>query len=573
MSFDGIFTHEMVQELHDLLATGRLSKIQQPFEHELVLTIRAHSKNHSLLLSANPSYARAQITDVKFKSPHTPSNFVMTFRKNLDGAIVKDIYQIKNDRIMVIEFQNRNELGDQQLIDLYVEIMNRHSNIILVHQNNGEIIDSIKHISENQDRYRELLPKVTYKLPPEQKQVSPFDSFEREKFVKSNLKEIIADDDVQLKKLLQGYFMGIGKDSANELVYQIGQIDQDEHAILKAFDSFFDELQSPIPTIYTKNNKQIFTPIKYQNLINNGYSKQEFDSLSTMLDDFYNDRARKDRVRQQASNVLQVINRNLKRSRTKIKRLNKDLAKTESADKYRIKGEILTTYMNKVKQGQSKITLDNFYDNNNPININLQPDLTPSENAQKYFKTYQKLKNSISHLQQQIKVTQSDIDYLESIIAQMDYADPQDIDDIRSELIQQGYIKKQKKRKNKRIKPKSGEIFLSSDGTKIHVGKNNIQNDFLTTKFADKRYVWLHIKNLPGSHVIIETLKPTQKTILEAAGLAAYYSKVGASGSRVPIDYTLDKYVHKPNGAKPGFVIYTHQKTLIVDPNNNLKKA
>lgn len=570
MSFDGIFTHTMVFELKEHLLSGRITKIQQPFAQELLLTVRAFNRNYSLLLSANPSYARVQITEVKFQSPAKPSNFVMTLRKHLSGAIIKDISQIKNDRIIVFQLQNRDELGDTQTLFLYVEIMNRHSNIVLVRQSDQKIIDAIKHISSNQDRYRELLPQVSYKLPPQQNLQDPFDAFAREQFIKSHQDVLVKQNVADVTNLVKENFMGLGKDSTKELVTRLTTTKANADAILKSFNQMFKQLQQPQATIYTKQQQQTFTPIPYQTIQAQGFVDQQFTTLSLMLDAFYHDRARKDRVRQQADNLLQVIKRNLKRDRTKIKRLQKDLQKTESADQARLRGELLTTFMNQVPKGAQSITLENYYDNNKPIAITLQPELSPSQNAQKYFKTYQKLKNSIAHLKEQLNLTQQEKGYLEGILAQLEYAQVQDIADITVELRQQGYLKQKQQNKKRPAKIHHGETFIAANGTQIHVGKNNLQNDYLTTKFADKRYTWLHIKNMPGSHVIIADFKPSPETIKQAAQLAAFYSKAGQNKAKVPVDYTLVKHVHKPNGAKPGFVIYTDQKTLMVEPKHDL---
>lgn len=571
MSFDGLFTHALVQELSPILVGGRLSRIQQPFAQELILTIRNHRQNYSLLLSANPNYARVQLTELKFQSPKTPSNFVMTLRKQLDSAILQAIQQIENDRILTLTFQNRNELGDLQEITFYVEIMNRHSNIVVVNNQSQLIIDAIKHVDLSQDRYRQLLPKETYRLPPAQNKINPFDVFEREKWLKQNEQQLFQNDSAQVARIIQTNFQGFDKSSAQELSTR-SQTHTANSSLKQIWQDFLTGFNHPQATIATKQYRQLFTAQKYVSLTAANFQQQAFPSLSQMLDDFYQDRARQDRVRQQASNILQLIKRYLKRNQTKLKRLQQDLAKTESAEDYRIQGELLTTYLNQVQRGQQSVQLPNYYDNNQLLTIKLNPAKSPATNAQQYFKTYQKLKNSIRHLNEQIEQTKVEINYLEGILAQISYAEPQDLADIQLELTQQGYIKKQTRKKQRKTKIQPGETFQASDQTIIRVGKNNLQNDYLTNKLADKRYTWLHIKNLPGSHVIIESLAPSEQTLLEAAELAAYFSKAGANASKVPIDYTLVKHVHKPNGAKPGFVIYTDQKTLLVDPQLHLKQ-
>lgn len=570
MSFDGVFTHTMVTELQNMLLSGRIVKIQQPFSLELLLTIRSFNHNYNLLLSANPNYARVQITQNKLFSQPQPSNFVMTLRKHLSGAFIKNILQIRNDRIIVFTLENNDKLGDRQTYILYVEIMNRHSNIILV-KNNQKIIDSLKHISINQDRYRQLLPHLSYKLPPQPNLNDPFDIFAREKFVKDHASKLVTQSSSQTAQLLQDNFMGLGKDMLQELTFRLTNTPAEPVFILQALNDAFNQLQNPQACIYTNQTRQIFTPIIFQGLQNQNFTVEKFDSLSMMLDTFYQDKARKDRVRQQASNLLQIIKRNLKRDRIKSERLQKDLHKTSQAPAKKLRGELLTTFMKQIPHGAKEVTLPNYYDNNQPLTIDLKPDLSPSKNAQRYFKTYQKLKKSTAHIKEQLRLTKQESAYFESILAQMEYAQPQDLADITLELQQQGYLKTKKKHLKKPAKVRHGETFKATDGTEIHVGKNNLQNDYLTMKYADKRYTWLHIKNLPGSHVIIATLHPTDATIKQAAQLAAFYSKAGKNPAKVPVDYTLVKHVHKPKGAKPGFVIYTDQKTLLVIPKNNLK--
>ncbi|UQS81468.1 NFACT family protein [Bombilactobacillus folatiphilus] len=565
MSFDGLFTHAMIQELQPILLGGRLSRIHQPFAQELILTIRSNRRNHSLLLSANPTYARVQLTQSKFQSPATPSNFVITLRKHLEGSILKNIGQIANDRILTLTFQSRNEIGDLKNITFYVEIMNRHSNIVVVDDQSQKIIDAIKHVDITQDRYRELLPKVQYRLPPQQTKINPYDIFIREKFIKQHWSEIAALETETLINYIQNNLQGLDKISAGELSYQ-SQAAATEQQLRQIWNKFFQLPTNDQGYIYTKKYQQIFTAKSYSYLLAQDYQAQSFESLSQMLDTFYNDRARKDRIRQQASNLIQVLKRNLKRNQTKVKRLQKDLVKTESAEQYRIKGELLTTYIHQVNRGNQQVQLPNYYDNEQPLNIPLNPALSPARNAQNYFKTYQKLKKSIKHLQKQIENTTTEIDYLQGILSQLNYIDPNDLPGITAELQQQGYLKPQLNKKKRKVKLSHGSVYQASDRTTIRVGKNNLQNDYLTNRAADKRYTWLHIKDLPGSHVIIESFNPSPETLIEAAQLAAYFSKAGPESSKVPIDYTLIKNVHKPNGAKPGFVTYTNQKTLLVNP-------
>lgn len=562
MSFDGSFIHSMKQELTALLQTGRVSRINQPYPNELILTIRAHGKNHQLLLSANPTYARIQVTKIPYVNPAVPTNFAMIMRKHLNGAILTEVHQLDNDRVLQLGFTGRNELGDQTKLNLIVEIMARHSNIILISRSDNRIIDAIKHVGSDVNRYRLLLPGATYINPPKQDLQNPFvkTSF-------NDIAQLIKDYpnvDV-LAGALQKTIQGLGKDTAKALAQALHK---DTH-VEENFKAFFEQFNSPKPTLsHIGNNKINFTAFPYPDTDKNEF----YPTLSDLLDAYFATRAQRDRVREQGAVLIQVVKKQLKKNRTKLKRLKKDLKETENADEYRVKGEILTTYLNKIQRGMTAIELPNYYENNAPIKIKLSNQQSPSENAQKYFKRYQKLKSAVKYLNEQIHLTQQEIDYFESIQSQIELAKPEDLVDIRYELEQGHYLKdheQHKKKKNKRRKINKPEKFVSSDGTEILVGKNNLQNERLTMHTADKRETWLHTKNIPGSHVIIRSFDPSQETIDEAAALAAYFSKAQQS-TKVPVDYTRVKNVRKPNGTKPGYVIYDSQQTVLVDPDEKL---
>ena len=562
MSFDGSFTHSMKEELTDLLQTGRISKINQPYPNELILTIRAHGKNQQLLLSANPTYARVQITKVPYVNPSVPTNFTMIMRKHLSGGILVDVSQQENDRVLTLTFTARNELGDQTKLDLIVEIMARHSNIILVDQASGKIIDAIKHVGSDVNRYRLLLPGATYVKPPKQDLQNPFKMTDFDKIKKlitdfPNV-DMLADN---LRKTVQG----LGNDTSLALA---NSLHKDEN-VEKNFQDFFKNFGSPKPTFsHVAGNKINFTAFPYPGTTKN----QFFPTLSELLDAFYASKAQRDRVREQGSVLIQVVKKQLKKNRNKLKKLKRDMKETENADDYRVKGEILTTYLNKVDRGMTSIELPNYYEEDKPIKIQLSNQQSPSQNAQRYFKKYQKLKNAVKFVGEQIKLTQQEIDYFENIQSQIELADPQDLVDIRYELEQGHYLRdheQKKKKKNKRQKIAKPEKFVSTDGTEILVGKNNLQNEKLTMHTADKRDTWLHTKNIPGSHVIIRSFDPSEQTLAEAANLAAYFSKARES-SKVQVDYTKVKNIRKPNGTKPGYVIYDSQTTLFVTPDEEL---
>lgn len=555
MAFDGFFTHAVVHELDQTLATGRVAKVNQPYPAELIMTIRAHRHNYSLLLSANPTYPRMQITQIAYQNPAVPSNFAMTMRKYLEGAILESIEQVDNDRIIKMNFKTRDELGDQQRLVLVIEIMARHSNVSLVNEKNHKIIDTIKHVGSDQNRVRLLLPGATFVMPPKQDKVNPY--LPNQIYTDLVRKDL---DENELAKQLQARYQGLGRQSAQELAREL----QASSDLPTTYHTFLKQFENPDPVIYDDNNgKRQFAAFLPSNI------KEEqlthYDTLSVMLDAFYAQKAERDRSKELAGQVLKVLHNELKKDRRKVKKLKQQLEDAAKADYYRIRGEILTTYLGKLTAGMTEITLPNFYDDNKPLKIKLDPELSPSRNAQKYFTKYDKLKTSVDYVKEQLKLANDEINYLANIESQIDLASPADIQEIRLELQQQGYIK-QKSKKRRKVRVSKPEEFHTSNGTTVLVGKNNLQNDRLSFKIANKNDIWLHVKDIPGSHVIIRDSDPDEQTLLEAAQLAAYFSK-GRNSDNVPVDYLPAKRLHKPNGAKPGFVTFTGQKTLYVTPH------
>lgn len=554
MSFDGVFTHLMVKELSEELIHGRINKIQQPYENEIVLIIRSKGKNHKLLLSAHPSYARVQLTSMNYLNPETPPNFVMMLRKYLDGAILEQIEQLDNDRVLHFNFKKRDELGDLQQVVLVVELMGRHSTVLLLNKETGKILDAIKHIGSAHNTYRSLLPGAEYIAPPKQDTLNPFTASDTQIFEKlSTLPELNG-------KALQQQFQGLGKDTADELAARLNEKPNEK---LPVWQAFFNELQAPVPTYIQTEQKEFFTPILYPSL--HGIELITYPSLSTLLDAFYHEKAERDRVKQQGNELLKKVENEYKRNQLKLKKRQQTLADSENAEEFRQKGELLTTFMTQVPRGATVVQLENYYDENRLIEITLDPALTPNQNAQKYFQRYQKLRNAVKLIGEQIHETEEELTYLESILSQLELAGPMDIHVIREELVEQGYLKNRNLKAKKKEKKSQPEQFLSSDGTEILVGKNNLQNDQLTLRTARKTDYWLHAKDIPGSHVIIRSNEPSETTILEAAEIAAYYSKYRHS-AQVPVDFVQVKHIRKPNGAKPGYVIYENQTTYYVTP-------
>ena len=539
MSFDGFFLHHLTKELQEELLYGRIQKVNQPFEHELVLTIRNNRKNYKLLLSAHPVFGRLQITKTDFQNPQTPNTFTMIMRKYLQGAVIESITQIENDRVLEIAFSNKNEIGDNIKVTLVVEIMGKHSNIILIDKAESKIIESIKHIGFSQNSYRTILPGSTYIAPPKTDAKNPFTVSDEKLF------EILQTEDLAPRHL-QKLFQGLGRDTAENLA---AQLSDDK---LKQFRAFFARPVQPNMT------DKSFAAVPFDK------SGQTFDSLSELLDVFYQDKAERDRVNQQSSDLIHRVQTELDKNIKKLAKQEKELAATENAEEFRQKGELLTTYLSMVPNNQDQVELDNYY-TNEKITIALDKSLTPNQNAQRYFKKYQKLKEAVKHLTGLIEETKHTITYLESVETALSHASISDIEDIREELVETGFVKR--RTRDKRHKRKKPEQYLASDGkTIIMVGRNNLQNDELTFKMAKKGELWFHAKDIPGSHVLIkDNLNPSDEVKTDAAELAAYYSKARLS-NLIQVDMIEAKKLNKPTGAKPGFVTYTGQKTLRVTP-------
>ena len=541
MSFDGFFLHHMVEELRRELVNGRIQKINQPFEQELVLQIRSNRQSHRLLLSAHPVFGRIQLTQTTFENPAQPSTFIMVLRKYLQGALIESIEQVENDRIVEITVSNKNEIGDHIQATLIIEIMGKHSNILLVDKSSHKILEVIKHVGFSQNSYRTLLPGSTYIAPPSTESLNPFTIKDEKLF------EILQTQETTAKNL-QSLFQGLGRDTANELENIL------VNEKLSTFRNFFSQETKPCLT------ETSFSPFPFANQVG-----EPFASLSDLLDTYYKDKAERDRVKQQASELIRRVENELQKNRHKLKKQEKELLATDNAEEFRQKGELLTTFLHQVPNDQDQVILDNYY-TNQPITIALDKALTPNQNAQRYFKRYQKLKEAVKYLTDLIEETKATILYLESVETVLNQAGLEEIAEIREELIQTGFIRRRQREKiQKRKKP---EQYLASDGkTIIYVGRNNLQNEELTFKMARKEELWFHAKDIPGSHVVISgNLDPSDEVKTDAAELAAYFSQ-GRLSNLVQVDMIEVKKLNKPTGGKPGFVTYTGQKTLRVTPD------
>lgn len=563
MSFDGLFTRAMCKELNSSLKGGRINKVHQPYKNEIILVIRANGKNHKLLLSAHPNHARVQITNEEYENPSEPPMFCMLLRKHLEGYALEEISQPDLERILIFTVKGRNEIGDISYKQLIVEIMGRHSNIILVDQDKQIILDCVKHVSAAVNTYRTVLPGHPYIFPPQQHKASPFEADEKD------LLQRLDFNSGKLDKQIVSQYAGVSPLLAKEIINHAGLANRD--TLPNAFLTIIKRLQAHDyePAIMENNAKESYYLFPLQSI---SQEAKCFGSLSEMLDRFFFGKAERDRVKQQANDIERLIINEKEKNEKKIIKLDETLKEAQEASKYQLYGELLTANLYAVSKGMQEIEVVNYYDEEgSSLVIPLNPLKTPSENAQNFFTKYQKAKNSLEIVQEQIEKAKNEVHYFEGLLQQIESASPRDVEEIRQELIEEGYLKKKQKRQSKKnhsAKP-TLEHYHSSDGTEIIVGKNNKQNDYLTNKLTARDDIWLHTKDIPGSHVVIRDKEPSEQTIYEAAILAAYYSKARQSSS-VPVDYTRVRYVKKPSGAKPGFVIYENQQTIFITPNEEM---
>ncbi|WP_026487194.1 Rqc2 family fibronectin-binding protein [Caldanaerobius polysaccharolyticus] len=562
MALDGITLYCLKSELNELIG-GKIEKIYQPESETIWISVRNNKKNYKLVISSNASSARIHLTGQEFENPVTPPPFCMSLRKHLLAGIIHGIRQEGFDRILYIDVKTKTELEDPIVLTLTVEIMGKHSNIILCDQD-MTIISCIKNVTQDMSR-RVILPGVKYQLPPTPEKVPP-DSVEL-----NQLEELIKRCK-DVSTFFTDNIQGISPLVSREILFRAG-IENIGTADLKLLYSVFKGIiegvkanrYNPCLAIDSKTGMyKDFSCIDLTHLAGKCELKN-FDSVNSLLDEYYTVFTKQSRLKQLSSDLKKIIDTNLDRCYKKLKIQQEDLAEAEDREKYRLYGELITANLYNLKKGQQCADLYNYYDGNT-ISIPMDPSLTPAENAQRYYKRYNKLKSAYNMLLDQIEENKKEIDYLESQLTNIQQAENEsDLLDIKAELIREGYIKNNtgKKEMTYRSKPR----HYRHNGFDIYVGKNNMQNDYLTLRFARTEDLWLHTSKVHGSHVIIKAYgkEVPPETLEAAARLAAYYSKARES-SKVPVDYTLRKYVKKPNGAKPGMVIYENYKTILVNP-------
>ncbi|MCM3610779.1 NFACT family protein [Planococcus sp. MERTA32b] len=548
MAFDGLFTKAMTSELQQLVS-GRISKVHQPNQLELLLHIRSQGSNHKLLISIHPSYSRIHLTKEANTNPSEPPMFCMLLRKHIEGGVITEISQHGMDRLIILKIKAKNEIGDDIERELHVEMMGRHSNVILVDSERMMILDSLKHLPPSVNSFRTILPGQPYIFPPSQDKRDPF----------TNTDALVNLDE---KELVQQY-AGFSPLTASELHHRLTAAGDKESAAKKFLDDF--RQKNPSGYYVEQEGKSYFSATPLEHLDSQGLS---FPNLGDLLDRMYYAKAERDRVKQQAGDLERWLQNEISKLKLKLKKLKKEQDQAEKRDLLQLNGELIMANLHRIQKGMKEIEVDNYY-NEEKVLIPLDPRKTPIENSQKFYSRYQKAKTALVKTQEQIEKTEDDIAYFETLMSQVQQAGISDIEEIREELAEQGYMKAQKSKKKKKPTKPSVEPYVSSTGIPISVGKNNKQNDYVTFKVASKSDTWLHTKDIPGSHVIIHDPEPDEETILEAATIAAYFSKARESSS-VPVDYTEVRQVKKPNGAKPGFVIYFEQKTVFVTPDEEL---
>lgn len=575
MAFDGITVAALVQELRDNLTGGRIAKIAQPEPDELLLTIKTPTGQRKLYISASASLPLIYLTDENKLSPMTAPNFCMLLRKHIGNGRITSISQPKLERIISLHIEHLNELGDLCEKKLIIEIMGKHSNIIFC-DDKDMILDSIKHVSAQMSSVREVLPGRTYFIPDTMEKSDPL-SVNEKKFL-----DTLKEKPVPLGKAIYTSFTGISPVIAEDICFLAGLDSQlpaselNEDTLLHLFRQFsyyMDDIRGCHfhPCIYYDGTSpKDFGAVTLSHFSN--YTKQEFTSISEVLNTYYATKNTLTRIRQKSADLRHVVQTALERNRKKYDLQKKQLRDTENREKYKVYGELIHTYGYNLAPNSRELTALNYY-TNEEITIPLDPTLTPAENAQKYFNKYNKQKRTFEALTALIQETADDIHYLESISNSLDIALTEaDLIQIKEELMQTGYVRRKYTKKKEKITSRPMH-YISSDGYHMYVGKNNLQNDELTFSFANGNDWWFHAKGAPGSHVIVKTGgdELPDRTFEEAGRLAAYYSKNRGS-DKVEIDYVEKKHVKKPNGSKPGFVVYYTNYSLVIDSDiSNLK--
>jgi predicted ribosome quality control (RQC) complex YloA/Tae2 family protein len=581
MSFDGIVTKAVVHELKDLILGGRVDKIYQQEKDEILIYIHSKGLNYKLVISASSNNPRIYLTQYSKKNPATPPMFCMLLRKHIAGGIILNVEQFNMDRIVFIDISAIDELGQPTEKRLIIEIMGKHSNIILVDKFTFKIIDSVKRVYEDMSRVRQILPGMSYDYPPIQDKVNPLESTKEDFY---NLIKA-SNNSLVIYKFFYFNFVGLSPLISREICFDaevdidrtIGSLDENIlNSLFLSINKFMNLIKnnnfSPV-TVFSNNNSEI---LAFHALDINQFgscNKTYCDSISKVLDNYFRSKDTLDRIGQKSHSIKKSIQVKLDRTLNKLGKQKEELLQSKEREIYKVYGDLISANLHKISKSVDEVYLENFYDENmKELVVPLDIKLSPTANAQKYYKKYSKLKNAHLLLEGQIPETKDEISYLENVLLSIENStEIKELDEIKEELIKEVYVKGSIKKKKKEELMSKPYHYLSADGFNIYVGKNNKQNDYLTLKLSSKEDIWMHVQNMPGSHVIIGKggKDIPDSTLEEAAILAAYYSK-GKNSNHVPVDYTERKNVKKPKNAKLGMVIYDNFKTISVNPSKDL---
>ncbi len=577
MALDGVFLRHIRFELEQRLTDSKVDKIYQPTRDQLILSMRSREGVFSLLLSARANSPRIHLTTVKPENPKVPPMLCMLLRKRLTGARLRAVRQPGLERLLMLDFEAKNELGDTVLLSLAVEIMGQYSNIIFIDEN-GIIIDAVRRVDASMSSQRLVLPGMPYEQPPGQAKLSMLD-YDADAIL--HAVEALPGSK-PLSKALLSVIQGVSPIICRELEYLAGrgqdvfsdQLNEEQRSRLLYFLKRDIQLVRDVSgepfCIIDQNKKPIDFTYEYIQQYGSGRSVRETDSFSGLLDAYYAKKDNAETMRMKSDDLTRLLSNAATRLMKKMYVQSDELKSCADREIFRVRGDLIQANLYRIPKGAAECTVENFYDEQMaPVTIPLDPALSPTANAQRYYKSYRKAKTAEQVLKVQIEKAEKELEYVSSVLDAVSRAGSSaELSEIRQELTEQGYIRS-KGKKQKSDKPLPPRQYLSESGFTILVGRNNKQNDRLTLRDADKNDLWFHAKDMPGSHTVILTQgrQPDEATMLMAASLAAYHSKGGTSG-KVPVDFTKIRYVSKPQGAKPGMVIYTNQQTMFVAPKD-----
>ena len=576
MALDGAFLRHIKKELEEKLVGARVDKIHQPNREELVVAFRTREAAYRVLFSARANSARVHFTSIPLENPKQPPMLCMLLRKKLQGAKLVAIRQPDLERLLHFEFDAINELGDHVLLTLTMEVMGRYSNIILWDEQ-GKIVDALKRVDAEMSSQRLVLPGLTYHLPPPQNKLCPLTTQQQQ--VVQALQALPRD--MELSKGFLSVLQGVSPFVCRELAHQVGRGREltvktmDEEQYFRA-GFFYQQMKETLDEVSGRpfmavNLQKKPMDFSFVEIHQYGVSAvvKEMESFSTLLDEFYRERDKQERMRVREQDLLRLLSTHAERLSRKMNAQRGELEQCANRDELRVAGDLVSAHMYAIPKGAAAVDLPNFYEEQQPlVHIQLDPALTPSQNAQKYYKEYRKAKTAEEKLTEQIDLAGKELEYLESVLDALARAETErDLAEIRAELQEQGYLRRLRSKKDKPAAVSAPMQFTTSDGFTVLVGRNNRQNDRLTLKTANNNDIWFHTKNIPGSHTVLVTngREPTETAMEEAAKLAAQHSRAKDS-SQVPVDYTQVRNVSKPQGAKPGMVIYVRYKTMYVTP-------